>query len=215
MYVIKMERDKSLVCTVRADVYQGEKRADTLVFVVPKSYDNVSLSECTMLMRYILPNGVGESVELSLCPTPYNDNYLQYKLIISSKFTRFPGDITLWLTARNLDDDVVLKSGEIVIDVTPAKQIDDYLPDDGTSEYVSEIDILAERIDKLQEEKADNITYNEDTCELQLLSGNELIGNVSIVPSENYIDQIKDDVGNVWSDIKSSEEESADYWEQI
>lgn len=213
MYVIKMEDDKSLLCTIHAKIHQGEKHADTLVFVVPKSYDNVSLSECTMLMRYILPNGVGRSEELSLHPIPYNDNYYQYKLSVASRFTRVPGDITIWLTALNFEDEVVLKTGEIVVEVIPSRRIDDYLSD----EDVSQIDMLAERVDKLQKEKADNFTYDDETRELQLMSGNELIGDVITVPSDKYVRYVQDTVDEINTKIldeisraKEAEQTNAD-----
>ena len=40
MYAIKMEDDKSLTTTIHSTIYQGEKNADTLVFVVPMMYED-------------------------------------------------------------------------------------------------------------------------------------------------------------------------------
>lgn len=42
MYAIKMNEDKSLITTVQATIYQNEKNADTLVFLLPKYYEDVS-----------------------------------------------------------------------------------------------------------------------------------------------------------------------------
>lgn len=182
MYVIKMEQDKSLVCTIHATIYQGEKHADTLVFIVPKTYDTVNIADCAMMMRYILPNGVGRSEQLSLYPLPYNDNYFQYKLSVKSRFTAIPGDITVWLTAINNNEEEVLKSGETKITVTAAKNIDHYMDDDS----ISQLDILAEQIVKLQKEKADGLLYDEDTRELQLTADGDPIDEAVIVPGDNF-----------------------------
>lgn len=56
MYVIKMNEDKSLETTVEATIYQNEKNADTLVFLLPRLYEEVNLANCIALLRYILPD---------------------------------------------------------------------------------------------------------------------------------------------------------------
>ena len=66
MYAIKMNDDKSLTTTIKSTIYQYEKNADTLVFLVPMSYEDINLANCTMLLRYIAPNGIGKSEELEM-----------------------------------------------------------------------------------------------------------------------------------------------------
>lgn len=75
MYVIKMNDDKSLETTVEATIYQNEKNADTLVFLLPRLYEEVNLADCIVLLRYLLPDGTGKSEELEMSPVPYNQNY--------------------------------------------------------------------------------------------------------------------------------------------
>ena len=52
-----MNEDKSLETTVEATIYQNEKNADTLVFLLPRLYEEVNLANCIALLRYILPDG--------------------------------------------------------------------------------------------------------------------------------------------------------------
>jgi len=95
LYAIKMNNDKSLVTTVHAMIYQNECNADTLVFVIPKTYDNIEMANCSMLMRYILPDGVGKSEEIEMDPIPYNSEYYVYRLKAGSRFTKIAGKIEL------------------------------------------------------------------------------------------------------------------------
>lgn len=70
MYAVKMNVDKSLQTTIKATIYQYDKNADTLVVLLPMTYEDKNISDCTVLLRYILPNEVGKSEELEMCPEP-------------------------------------------------------------------------------------------------------------------------------------------------
>ena len=159
LYVIKMDsnNDKSLITTIKSKIYQGERNADTLVFLVPMEFENQNLADCTMLLRYILPDGTGKSEELELDVEPYNNHY-RYKLKTSSKFTEISGKVELWLSAVDMYDNFILKSGSMFIDILPSKNISDYL----SSEDLDQLDKLSAKVESLEKNKADNIIYDQE-----------------------------------------------------
>jgi hypothetical protein len=188
-----MESDKSLVNTIHATIRQGEKKSDTLVFIVPRYYSETNLSDCTVLLRYILPNGVGRSEELAMYPLPYNDDYYQYRLPVGSRFTMYSGDIELWLSVFDFNDGVVLQSDTAFVTIQAQKSIDNYLE----PESLSQIDKLAVRVSSVVREmeqvssdvgikldamestlsaKADNIVFNEGDNTIQLVANGKPVG---------------------------------------
>ena len=173
MYVIKMGADKALVTTIHSTIYQGEKNSDTLVFILPRKYEDVSISDCTMLLRYILPNGIGRSEEIEMYPLPHNDDYYQYRLKANTRFTAMHGTIELWLTVLSLTDEILLKTDATTIEITPTKDITDYLP----PEELNQIDSLTLKVNRLEREKADDLSYDEKQRLLQLTSRGNLIGH--------------------------------------
>lgn len=177
-----MEEDKTLVTTVHATIYRGEKNADTLVFLVPISYNDMNMADCTMLLRYILPNGEGHSEELALYPLPYSTKYYQYKLGAGSRFTAVAGDIELWLTAINTNEEVVLKTSSTTVTIEGSKNIEDHLSEEDRDQLTT----LELRVDALQREKADGLTYDESARKLSLTADGAQIGDAVTVPSDGY-----------------------------
>lgn len=184
MYVIKMNSDKSLITTIKSTIYQYERNADTLVFLIPKFYENENMADCSLLLRYILPNGEGKSEEILMKPEPYNDNYYQYHLQINTGLTSEVGDIELWLSAINMLDNVVLKSGTIYITVEPSKNIQDYL----SEESLNQLDRLEAKVYELETQKADNISFNSNDSTIQLTANGTPIGDKIIITSSSGMD---------------------------
>lgn len=172
MYAIKMNYDKSLSATIKATIYQYEKNADTLLFLVPASYEEVNLANCTMLLRYILPDGTGKSEELEMDPEPYK-TYYQYRIKASTRITSVAGKIELWLSAIDLHDNLLLKSGTTYIEISPSKDITNYFSD----EDMEQLDRLSAQVALLEQNKADNIIYDSDGNYLQLTANGAPIGN--------------------------------------
>jgi len=181
LYVIKMNTDKSLMTTIKSTIYQYERNADTLVFLIPKFYENDNMADCMMLLRYILPNGEGESEEIEMEPEPYNDNYYKYHLPVNTGITAEVGIIELWLTAINMQDNVVLKSGTLTIEVEPSKDIQEYL----SEESLNQLDKLEAKVAELELKKADNILFNADDSTIQLTANGTPVGDKVVVSSNS------------------------------
>ncbi len=173
MYAIKLTDDKELETTIHSTIYQGDKNADTLVFLIPQKYGDVNMSDCFLSLRYILPNGSGRSEELEMFPIPHNKEYYQYRLTLASRFTDIAGEIEVWITAMNFEDDVLFRSGTTKISVIPHKSIERYLP----PEDLNQIDKLAAKVNKLEITKADGLSWLDESRQIQLTSRGKLIGN--------------------------------------
>lgn len=204
MYVLKMNNDKSLVATITASIYQGERNADTLSFLIPVAYEDKNIADCTLLLRYILPNGVGRSEELELDAEPYK-NYYRYRLKVSTRLTDVPGSIELWVSAVDFNDSYILKSGTAHINVLPTKRVSDYLSD----ESLDELDKMGARLNQLSAvvaKKADNLAYDEEKRLLQLTSEGKGIGNnvdISSAVTDEVIDVDPIDIDDDKDDISN------------
>lgn len=169
---IKMEEDKSLIVTIPTSIYQGESNAGMLCFLLPQVQEEVRLADCAVLLKYVLPDGTGRSEALEFEPEPYK-GYLMYKTLASTKMTEYAGVVKVWLTAINYTDAVVLKSGEISIDVLPSKNIANHLP----PESLDQLDRLTIQVNTLQKTKADNLVFDEENKLLQLTAESKKIGD--------------------------------------
>ena len=174
MYVIKMSsaNDKSLTATIKSNIYQGERNADTLVFLLPMYSEDTNLADCTVLLRYILPGGTGKSEELEMDAESYDD-YYRYRLKVGSKFTKVTGRIELWLSAIDMSNNFIFKSGSVMVEIKPTKNITDYMDE----EDLDQLDKLALDVQNLKTEKADGIEYDEENHSLQLTSNNAPVGD--------------------------------------
>lgn len=120
MYIIKIENEKTLVTTMHVPVYCGENCADVFVFLIPKSYNDLNLSDCTVSMHYVLPDGCEHDERLTRELSPYNDRYNHYVLAIDSDFTSLVGEIKLYLVISNAESNLVLRSSSTVVEVMDA-----------------------------------------------------------------------------------------------
>lgn len=116
MRIIKMNDDKSLVTTVRAPIYQNENNADTLKFLLPTSYENEDIANCTVLLMYQHSDNLESFEELGFVPELYK-GYYQYTLKVDTKLTSIAGRVKIRLNIVNTEDDFVLKSGHTFIDI--------------------------------------------------------------------------------------------------
>lgn len=216
MYAIKMNDTKELITTVRGTIYQNEKRADTLVFLIPQKFEERDLADCTLLMRYVLPSGSGRSEEIEMDPEPYNEEYYRYRVKLTTRFTSEYGTVKLWLTAVGLDNAVVLESGETTVPVLQRKDISEYLSDKDKSQ----LEQLDEKVTKLQKEKADNVVYDKETRKLRLTAEGVAIGDEVTVPSDDYAGGTGTGGGDGesgWDDMTGTDTDSGgdEYWEDM
>ena len=121
MYTIKMESDKSLTTTIHTTIYQGDKHADTFLFLLPLKYGENHMADFKISLQYVLPNESHIIEQLWMTPIPYNKDYYQFSLSVPPCFTENFGDIKLWLTAQNVKDDIFFTTGTTAIEVLQHK----------------------------------------------------------------------------------------------
>ena len=191
MYTILICDDNSMMTTKRERIMQRSKLVDNLQFLVPQYYNEYDMSEYTVQLEYILPCSRRYCTEiLRLSDEMYKD-HLKYLLPFDTKLTSESGAIELQLTFVKTELDTygkgiqrVRKVSSTTIDIVPISAWSDIIPDSALSaidERLIKLDAQIRAIDEMNriiaDNKADNIKYNEDTNELQLLSGEKEIGN--------------------------------------
>ena len=191
-YVIIVENDNSLYGSCKRRIMQKEKLFNDLCFLVEQYYNGYDMSQCTVTMRYLLPVSREFKTEtLKLSEERYKDNYLKYVLPVDTCLTKEFGDISLNLTFTMLDvneDGKVIqrvrKTDNHLLKITPIPDWDAIIPDsslEALDQRILKLDAQMRAIEEMNQivadSKADNIKYDENTNELQLLSGDKEIGD--------------------------------------
>lgn len=116
MYVIKLERDKSLIQTIQSDLFEGEYGLESILFLIPKKYDDIDVANCDLCCRYIVDGQIHQEI-LGRSNDHYNADLYQYTMPISEDMTSVPGKIELWLELCARDGGAILKTYTTTIPV--------------------------------------------------------------------------------------------------
>ncbi len=192
-YIFLLENDNEIVASHREVLMQRSKLVDEVWFLVNpkyKTYEN-DMSVFSVILEYILPTSKSyHSLELVQDKEGYKE-YLKYVVPLDSNLSSESGDIQLQLSFVyvGLDSDgngiqKVRKTQPAKLHITPIAAWADIIPDSSLSaldqrilKMDAQMKYLNEMNQIIADNKADNIKYNENTNELQLLSGNKEIGN--------------------------------------
>ena len=193
MYTILVDQDDSLYGSHKERIMQKSKLVDNLIFIVNPIYRNTyDMTNATVMLEYLSPVSRKYETEiLVLSDERYKNGYLQYVLPFDTNLTSEAGNLELQLTFiyTALDENGkgiqrVRKTSPTTIEITPIAAWSDIIPDSALSaldQRLIKIDAQLRAIDEMNQivadNKADNIRYNEDTNELQLMSGEKEIGN--------------------------------------
>lgn len=190
MYVILMQTDKTLVQRNKVVIYQREKLVDKIRFLIPQTYENINLSDCMVVLKYLDQGNVAHSEVLVKEEELYKD-HLSYMFPVNTNLTAFAGDVKLRLSFLRLNTEnglheEVLHSGETIITVQSladyyAFQSDNSLEiiDQAMLELETKIQALNGISEIYDKEKADNIvqTVENNDIKIQLSSNGQLIGD--------------------------------------
>lgn len=192
MYTILVTQDNELITSVKERIMQRSKMVDSLHFLVDQVYKDIEMKDFTVRLSYCLAGSTNEpkSELLTLSPELYKDK-LEYKLPFNSNLTREAGDIEMSLsfTKSEMDTEgnvtqLVRKTSSCFVTIIPVSKWLD-APTDGnlsaidreilkTQEMIRALDEIG---DSLATTKADNIVLDEETHELYLTSGGNVIGD--------------------------------------
>lgn len=196
MYVILVEQNDELYGSKKERIMEKSKCVDNLVFIVDPIYRNTyDMTNATVMLEYLRPISRKYETELlTLSDERYNGS-LQYKLPFDTNFTAEHGSLEMQLTFVYTDLDEngngiqrVRKTSPTTIEIVPIAAWANIVPDSALSaidqrliKLDSEIRAMSEMSQVIADSKADNIKYDENTNELQLLSGEKEIGNKVVI----------------------------------
>ena len=197
MYTFLINEDNTLTASVTERVMERSKLVNTLHFLADQTWNNIDLSDCIVMMEYLLPVSKKYKTEILSKSDDLYKNKLEYKLPFDTNLTGEPGDIQMWLTFVKVSMDEtgktmqqVRKVGPGVIHIIPISKWSDLIPDEALSTLDQRI-IALEALNKAMTDrfntslanKADNITYDEEH-RIQLTSEGKPIGNAIKITTE-------------------------------
>lgn len=192
MYVILVNEDNSLYGSKKSRVIQRSKLVDTLTFVVPHIHNGIDMTSATVVMEYVLPvSREYKTIELILSEERYEDCFLQYKLPFDTDLTSQAGSLELQLTfiytelnADGIGIQRVRKTSSTFIEIVPITAWSDIVPDAALSaldqrliKIDSQMRAMNDYLDVLDNNKVDNLVYNDAEETLQLTSKGVGVGD--------------------------------------
>ena len=119
MYTIKMNQDKSLTRTVCATIYEGENLVDKIQFLIPETYDSVSLADFDVFLTMNYPDEEPCIRKLYKLEEQRNkQGWMRYRIDVDQEITRMHGDVIVWLSFHN-HEGRALQSGQAVLEISP------------------------------------------------------------------------------------------------
>ncbi len=112
MQKIVLRKSKFFDKTNNIKLFKGEKNADYLQILIPTIYNNIELIECNVRLTYITPDNNEHSFLIDEYKQDgfYKDTYISYLINIEERFTSLVGEISLYITITDSNENVVLKS---------------------------------------------------------------------------------------------------------
>lgn len=201
-YVILVNDDDTLYGSHKERIMQRQKLVNDLIFVVNPIYRNVhNMTNASVMLEYVLPvSREYKTVLLTRSDDKYNDCYLQYKLPFDTDLTSQAGRLELQLTFAYVEMSEngvgiqrVRKTSPTFIDIIPLTAWSDIVPDSALSgldqrliKLDSQMRAMNDYLDVIDNNKVDNLVYDEKSDTLQLSSKGVGVGNK--VSVRNMID---------------------------
>lgn len=166
MYTIIMNSDKSLTATVRTTLYQREKLADKIQFLIPETYGDMNLADCIAILKYTDIGNEMHSEPLAKDIDLYKGK-LRYILPIDTKLNRFAGNIVARISFLNLNGgdlapQEILHTGETIITVNPVDV------ESSSVELTDKIYALEAKVYELESRAADDLIRTDDLLQLSV-----------------------------------------------
>lgn len=198
MYTILVNDNNELVTTVKERIMQRSKLVDNLHFLANPMYKNVDMSEFTVTMEYVLPVSREYKTETLVKSSALYKGQLEYALPFDTCLTKEAGKIEIQLTfirvyldAEGKAKQQVRKVGPATVTIVPVTAWSDIIPDSALSaldQRLIMVDAMINAANEMNqyifETKADDISYNEETNELQLMAAGNVIGKKVVVKSD-------------------------------
>lgn len=191
-YVILVNEDNSLYGSKKERIMQRSKLVDKLIFIADPIYKGVDMTDATVMLEYILPvSREYKTTILTLSDERYNDCFLQYKLPFDIDLTSQAGALELQLTfayvemtPNGIGIQRVRKTLPTTIEIIPISAWSDIVPDNalgGLDQRLIKLDsqmrAMNDYLNVLDNNKVDDLIYNDKEETLQLSSKGVGVGN--------------------------------------
>ncbi len=192
MYTIIMNQNKELITAQKQTIYQRESLVDKMQFLFPMKYEDLDLTNCKIILKYVDQGNVPHAEILTQDVQPYKDEFIRCILPIDTKLTRFAGQITLAITFTKVDlnknEQSVLHTSETVLMIAKRENYYNFVPDESlefVDQIVGNLDAKIQELHEIAETydktKADDLSYTDK--QLQLLSNGQPIGKKVTIES--------------------------------
>lgn len=211
MYTIIMNNDKQLITSVRKTLYQREKMVNKIQFLFPECYEDINLTDCTVVLKYIDIGNVLHSEVLAKDSELYKGKF-RCILPVDTKLNMFAGNIIIRVIFMKIDTETgvkneVLKTGECLISILPDNTIV-YADEDITEK----ITIMESQIAELSNNQVDDLILNDDLLKVSangVEKGNGVNILIPTVTDKEY-DGVDDGILNLDSIDESVKVESSE-----
>lgn len=192
-YTILVCDDDTLYGSHKERIMQRSKLVNNLCFIAEPIYrDGCDMTNATVTLEYKLPVSKKYStINLILSDERYNDHCLKYELPFDTDLTSEAGSVELQLTFTYVELDAngkatqhVRKTSTTTIEVVPIAAWSDIIPDSALSALDQRLIKLDAQMKALNDYSitignnvVDNLKYNEEDETLQLLSGENGVGD--------------------------------------
>lgn len=194
LYTILMNNStKQLIATNKIRLHQHEAIRDKLCFVIDFDYSPIAdLRDFQVVVEWLDPTNVAHVDILEKEEEIYKEKYQRYFLPVKSPINRYAGEIELKLVFTKTDYETTrrykLESEPITVEISTIKDYYAVLPNesfDGIADMISQLqaqtDALTAAADVYDKSKADSITLDQKTNELQLTARGEKIGEAVVI----------------------------------
>lgn len=195
MYTILVTDSNELVTTVKERIMQRSKLVDNLHFLVDPKYKGIDISEFEVMLEYVLPVSREYKTEILVKSDKLYKDKLQYTLPFDTNLTKEAGKIEIQLTfvKASLDADgnaiqQVRKTSKATINIIPITAWSDIIADSALGALDQRLIMVDAMINQLNdmheyldETKADNVIFDEETHTLQLTANGKAIGDKVVI----------------------------------
>lgn len=203
-FTILMDNSKYLVITKNMNLFQGDNYVDNFSILVPVVFNDISLLPFTATLQYVdADNNVYADI-LEPEEDIYKENYIRYRLPVTTKLTRRAGEIKATLSLNWVDQDKLIQyslhTSEVKIYIHASSDYYKFndsslkVIDQKIGELASKADYLAKVSEEIMKSSAiDDLGFDEDGI-LHLTSKGEYVGNgvdgVATVGTKDNQDEI-------------------------
>lgn len=190
-YTIIVCDDGTLYGSHKIKIMQREKLFNKLWILVPPCYNGYDMSQCTVVMRYLLPVSREFKTETLVLSNERYEEYLKYVLPVDTNLSKECGDIELNLTFIMLDIDKdgnaiqrVRKTENHILTITPIPNWDSIIPDSALQALdqriiaqSAQIQMLADIAGVLNENQVDDLVFDKKDETLHLSANGNIVGS--------------------------------------